>query len=503
MSSPAVDRLALPRASFGPVIGALLLAQCGGALAGALLLWRAIDQAREASTHVSVLARERTAIEVMLDRTSMLSALSTGAQPGVAKRLAEDIDAFDHTLSAFERGGVVDGDTVVPLSGPAGAALEVLAARWHARRVDLVTLTRAPPASRDFAAAAARVEAPLTAIARELAGLAQVADRRAQELRTRGGVIFVAVLLLQLALLGVAMAVSRRHVVEPAETLARVAERERQAAIDARALLESELRQAAQHDSIGRLAAGIAHEINTPIQFIGDSVRFLRDAYADLRGIIGEYRVYVRAQASVHVRARFAELERTTDLAGLEQSVPDALACSREGLTRITALVRALKELARPDANELAPVDLNRVVESAITVAHNQCKYVAEVEAELGDLPSVTCHASDMARAVLTLLINAAQATGEVTRQSGQKGVIRVRTAWEQDRAVLTIADRGAGLATPDGNDVRGNEALAVARSIVDRHGGELSLSSEPGRGTTCCVRLPLLARPAPLAGAA
>ncbi|MCC7073430.1 MAG: HAMP domain-containing histidine kinase [Deltaproteobacteria bacterium] len=503
MTPLATDAPFMPRASFAPVIGALLLAQCGGALAGALLLWRAIDHAREATTHVSVLARERAAMELMLDRALMLSALSSGAQPGVAQRLAEDIDAFDHALAAFERGGVVDGDTLVPLAGPAGAALEVVSARWHARRVDLVTLTRAPPSSSDFAAAAARVEAPLTVMGRELAGLAQVAERRARELRTRGGVTFIVVLVLQVALLAIAMAVSRRHVVEPAEVLARVAERERQAAIDARALLETELRQAAQHDSIGRLAAGIAHEINTPIQFIGDSVRFLRDAYADLRGIIGEYRVYVRAQASVHVRARFAELERSTDLAGLEQSVPDALACSREGLTRMTALVRALKELARPDANELAPVDLNRVVESAITVAHNQCKYVAEVETELGDLPSVTCHASDMARAVLHLLINAAQATGEVTRQSGQKGVIRVRTACEQDRAVLTIADRGAGLATSEGKDIRGNEALAVARSIVDRHGGELSLSSEPGRGTTCCVRLPLLGRSAPLAGAA
>ncbi len=310
-------------------------------------------------------------------------------------------------------------------------------------------------------------------------------------------------MLAQLAVLGAALWFTRRAVVEPAEALARAAEHERAGAADARAQLEAELRMAAQHDSIGRLTAGIAHEVNTPIQFINDSVQFLRDAFADVRVLIAEYRAYVRTQAAVEARARFAELERKADLPDLEASVREALERSQEGLSRITALVRALKELARPDANELGPVDLNRVVESAITVAHNQCKYVAEVQAELGDVPNVNGHASDMARAVLHLLINAAQATGEVTRQSGQKGVIRVRTAREQDRAVLTIADRGAGMAGAVDASTHQGGALAAARAIVDRLGGDLTFSSEPGRGTTCCVRLPLMGRHQPAAGVA
>lgn len=503
MTPASVDPPYMPRSSFASVVGLVLLAQCAGGVAGALVLWRAVDQSREASTHVSMLTRERVALEVMLDRSAMVSATSGDDQPRIARRLAEDIDAFERALGVLERGGAFDGTTVVPLTGPPRAALDGLAARWRAQRVDVVTLTRAPPASRDFAAARARVEAPMASIAHDLAGLAQVAEGRALELRARAGITLAASFVLQVALLGASLWLARRHVVEPAAALARVAERERQGAEDARVLLESELRQAAQHDSIGRLTAGIAHEINTPVQFISDSVSFLRDAFGDLRGLIGEYRAHVRTQATVEARARFAELERTTDLADLENSVPEALERSQEGLTRVTALVRALKELARPDANELAPVDLNRVVESAITVAHNQCKYVAEVQTELGDLPSVTCHASDMARAVLHLLLNAAQATGEVTRQSGQKGVIRVRTAREQDRAVLTIADRGAGFVAGHATSARNGDALAVARSIVDRHGGELTLSSEPGRGTTCCVRLPLMGRPVPVAGVA
>src|SRR5262249_12309713 len=152
---------------------------------------------------------------------------------------------------------------------------------------------------------------------------------------------------------------------------------------------------------------GIAHEINTPIQFVGDNARFLAGGFASLRDVLGRYRAF-RARAAGFVDATLVrevqELERTLDLAYLEAEIPKAIAQTLEGAGRVATIVRAMKEFGHPSlAEEKTAADLNRAVESTIIVARNEFKYVADVETEFGALPSVPCYPGDLNQVFLNL----------------------------------------------------------------------------------------------------
>lgn len=279
--------------------------------------------------------------------------------------------------------------------------------------------------------------------------------------------------------------------------------------ITGRNAAEMELRHAQKLESVGRLASGIAHEINTPIQFMGDNTRFLQDSFGGLEILLKKYRDLHDAAAAGAVTPTLIEevnqAEKESDSEYLLEEIPKALSQTLDGVNRVATIVRAMKDFAHPDGTEKAAADINKALLSTLTVARNELKYVADVETEFGDLPPVVCNIGDLNQVFLNLLVNAAHAIGEKVDKTGTKGKIRVRTAREESTALVTISDTGCGI--PEANRARvfdpffttkevgrgTGQGLAIARSVVvERHKGTLTFESEVGKGTTFYIRLPL-----------
>jgi signal transduction histidine kinase len=273
--------------------------------------------------------------------------------------------------------------------------------------------------------------------------------------------------------------------------------------------LEAELRLGQRLEAVGQLASGIAHEINTPIQFVGDSVRFLEDAFDDLRELETEYRAVCASIADDDsaIRARIARAEEYADVEYLHERIPLAFERTRDGLGRVASIVAAMKGFGRPTQVDHAPADLNEAIGSTLVVAQNEYKYVADVETSLGELPLVSCNVSELNQVFLNLIINAAHAIEDAAAAdgSGEKGRIRIRTARENGSAVITISDNGPGIPADIRDRIydpffttkeigRGTgQGLAIARTIVvDKHDGSLTVDSEPGHGTTFAIHLPI-----------
>ena len=273
--------------------------------------------------------------------------------------------------------------------------------------------------------------------------------------------------------------------------------------------LEAERGQAQKLESVGRLASGIAHEINTPLQFVGDSLHFLRGAISDLLGVLSHYRV-AREGGSLAPEACGAilEAEEAADIDYLVEQLPKAMDRAADGLERVSTLVRGLKEFAHPDLKDKALADINHELATTLTIARNEYKLVADVETSFGELPKVSCVAGELNQAFLNLIVNAAHAVADVVRGTEEHGRIRVET-WHDDGAVfVAIGDTGGGIPEAIRDRIfdpffttkevgRGTgQGLAIARSVVvDKHGGSLTFETELGRGTTFTVRLPVKQR--------
>jgi signal transduction histidine kinase len=260
---------------------------------------------------------------------------------------------------------------------------------------------------------------------------------------------------------------------------------------------------------LGTLAAGVAHEINTPIQYIGDSLHFLRDASRELLQL---FETVQRLRRSAQEGRPLAEAvdeaaraEADADLPYLRENVPQALERCLDGLGRVASIVQSLKEFAHPSAKEMESFDLNRIVQNSLTMALNEYKYVADVATSFEDLPPVTCHGGEIAQVVLNVVVNAAHAIADVVKGGERKGLIRVQTRRDGDSAVITIGDSGSGIrdsirprifdpffTTKEVGKGTG-QGLAIAWAIVtERHGGELTFDTRLGEGTTFTIRLPI-----------
>jgi PAS domain S-box-containing protein len=273
--------------------------------------------------------------------------------------------------------------------------------------------------------------------------------------------------------------------------------------------LEIELRHAQKLESVGRLAAGIAHEINTPIQFVGDNVRFLCSAFSDLLALGDSYRALcTKARAAALSAADLEELaaaERQADLEYVTQNVPTAFTATLDGVDRVAHIVHSMKSFAHPDRGKRGMADLNAALRSTLTIASSELKYVADVEESLGPVPPVPCILSDLNQVFLNLLMNAAHAIADAVGASGRRGTIGVRTYQEGQQVVISVSDSGTGIPVEVRDKIfdpffttkevgRGTgQGLALARSVVvDQHHGTLSFETEIGKGTTFFVRLPL-----------
>jgi signal transduction histidine kinase len=273
--------------------------------------------------------------------------------------------------------------------------------------------------------------------------------------------------------------------------------------------LGRELSAAQKLESVGRLAAGVAHEINTPVQFVADNVEFVRSAMNDVAAVIGAYRGLTHAiqmEGDVAAAARLAgEAETAADIDYIMQNVPPALSSSLEGLGRIATIVRSMKEFAHPDQAQKTSADLNQAIRSTLVIAHNEYKYLAELSTEFGDLPLVPCYLGEINQVILNLIVNAAHAISDVVMDTGVLGKITVRTRLDGDAVEISISDTGTGIPEAARDKIfdpffttkvvgKGTgQGLAIAHSVVvKKHEGTLRFATECGKGTTFFIRLPV-----------
>lgn len=281
--------------------------------------------------------------------------------------------------------------------------------------------------------------------------------------------------------------------------------------ITQRKLLECQLMQAQKLESIGQLAAGIAHEINTPTQFIGDNLRFLEDAFTDLTPLLTTRDLLAclpenDAAFDTGDGLGSPDALRSTDADYLLREIPKAITQSLEGVDRVANIVRSMKEFSHPDSDEMQPVDINKALECTLTVCRNEWKYCADAVLDLDPtLPLVSCLPGACNQVFLNLFVNAAHAIVDRQAQGNDaKGVITVSTLGAGEWVEVRVTDDGCGIPEPIQARIfdpffttkevgKGTgQGLAIARSVVvDRHGGELSFETTVGRGTTFIVRLP------------
>jgi PAS domain S-box-containing protein len=270
--------------------------------------------------------------------------------------------------------------------------------------------------------------------------------------------------------------------------------------------------------SVGTLAAGVAHEINTPVQFVGDNFQFIADATRRLLNLTGKFEsLLARIAAGTDQGLREAGAQAQGALAAarlvfLREELPRALGACTDGLERVSGIVRSLVGFARPTgAENVAPTDLNALVQSALALARGEYAAVAELSTEWGELPLVRCNAADISQVVLNIVLNAIDAIRDVTGETQRKGMLTVRTWHENEQAVIAIQDSGSGIPeairarvfdpffTTKGVGKGTGQGLALAWSVVKlNHGGAIAFESSVGKGTTFFIRLPIAGNPAP-----
>jgi PAS domain S-box-containing protein len=277
--------------------------------------------------------------------------------------------------------------------------------------------------------------------------------------------------------------------------------------------VEHEHRISTRLQSVGALAAGIAHEINTPMQFVSDSVYFLKGAIADLGAVWAETAKLMAASGAAHPPSAAAldKIRLIADDVGVDELIVDATDSTDralEGIRRVTKIIRAMREFAHPDSGERTAVDINEAIETTLTVCRNVYKEIADVETRLARLPLVHCQYGEINQVFLNMIVNAAHAI-EARGDKGTKGLIRILTEADDTWVAVRIEDNGTGI--PDSVKSRifdpffttkevgkgTGQGLAIARSvIVDRHRGRISVESELGKGTAFVIRLPIETSP-------
>ena len=274
--------------------------------------------------------------------------------------------------------------------------------------------------------------------------------------------------------------------------------------------LEAQLSQSRKMESVGQLAAGIAHEINTPIQFVGDNILFLQGAFDDLGNLLDLYAdladEVAKGNSSLASLSKIKEQSEIADLPFLRQEAPDAIQQSIDGIERVAKIVRAMKEFSQASSDCKTLVDLNGAIENTITVTVNQYRDTAEIETCFDpEIGSVSCLAGKINQCLLNLLANAY----EVLQEHGEPGTgkVRVTTKRNGDFAEIRVEDNGPGI--PD--DIRerifepffttkevgkgmGQGLAYVYDVVVDKHDGQIQVQPLPTGGTSFLITLPIQA---------
>ncbi len=275
--------------------------------------------------------------------------------------------------------------------------------------------------------------------------------------------------------------------------------------------LEVQLRHAQKLEAVGQLAAGIAHEINTPTQYVGDNTRFLKNSFSDIKELLQKYGQMLESAKEGKIdQGLIAEIEAAVeevDLEYLVDEIPNALRQSIEGVERVSEIVRAMKDFSHPGREEKIPTDINKAIKSTITVSRSEWKYVADMVTDFDTmLRLVPCIPGDFNQVILNLIVNAAHAIEDVLKSSSaDKGKITISTRYSEKWAEIRVKDTGTGIPKAVKNRIfdpffttkevgKGTgQGMAICHSIVvKKHRGTIYFETEVGKGTTFTVRLPM-----------
>lgn len=274
--------------------------------------------------------------------------------------------------------------------------------------------------------------------------------------------------------------------------------------------LHLQLLRAQKLESIGQLAAGIAHEINTPIQYVCDNTRFFQGAFQQLATLLDATSDVITAarddQFTPDLVDRLRSVAEQAEWDYFRAEIPAAITQSLDGINKVAVIVRAMKEFSHSSPTSKSSVNLHQTIESTVTIARNEWKYVADVKMDFDPtLPALTCIPGEIGQVILNLLVNAAHAIGDARDSSSPKGTITISTRHTDDHAEIRIKDTGTGIphevrskifdpfftTKPVGKGTGQGLALAY-RIIAERHKGSIDFESEVGKGTTFIIRLPL-----------
>ena len=264
--------------------------------------------------------------------------------------------------------------------------------------------------------------------------------------------------------------------------------------------LEAQLRHAQKLQSIGTLAAGLAHELNTPVYYIKDNLSFVEEVCSEVFGLLLFAKELLTAEATTAAREAFEQRADQIDLELFAEELPGALSSLRVGADRVTKIVGAMKAFSHPQPAKMSYFDINEGIRTVAIISSSEYKYVAELKLDLDELPRVKCRGDDLNTVFINLIVNAAHAIRDAGRR---KGHIVVRTRDFDDRVEVAVSDDGPGIpeavrdrifepfftTKPCGQGT--GQGLALVHSIVADHGGAVRLQSELGKGTTFTLLIP------------
>lgn len=284
---------------------------------------------------------------------------------------------------------------------------------------------------------------------------------------------------------------------------------ERKQAMDNLTKTKLQLVQSEKLAGIGQLAAGIAHEINTPVQYIADNVRFFQESFNDIDTHLHECDQLLEHPEEIQLASFVEKVEKSkqdVDLEYIREEVPKAIDQTLDGIAHVAKIVLSMKQFSHPGTKEMIAVNINEAIESTIIVSSNEWKYLANMETELdAGLPLVLCFPGELNQVILNIIINAAHAIGESSAQEeDKKGLIRIQTRKQKNHVEISIHDTGPGIPEEIQNKIfdpffttkevgKGTgQGLAISWSvIVDKHDGEIWFETSKN-GTSFFVKLPV-----------
>ena len=261
--------------------------------------------------------------------------------------------------------------------------------------------------------------------------------------------------------------------------------------ITERTQVEMALRQARKLESVGLLAKGIAHEINTPIQYVGDNLRFLQESFEELDEVL-----------------LAATAPSSCDVEYLRQEMPLALTQALQGVERVAIIVRSIKEYSHCSNKEWDRVDIHKLLDNTVVMSRNEWKYVAELTTDFDpQMPEVVCNRAEIGQVFLNVIVNAAQAIEEHPNPAVDPGKIHIATQAKGEVVEVRISDTGGGIPEAIRHRIfdssfttkeigKGSgQGLAISQEFILKHGGQLGLETEVGQGTCFIIQLPVIAK--------